>query len=132
MPRKKVPLDQRQRSVVACLPCKAAKIRCDAQTPCATCSKRGREGDCIYPDAQESSAKRRRASTLTREEASSPLKKRALAARRDDEPAAATTNGSTTEASVGDEHGPKSRMLLSSKLQKGEQGPVMKHSMRNL
>lgn len=48
MPRRKTPLDERKRSSAACVVCKASKIRCDAQTPCTACVRRGRESSCIY------------------------------------------------------------------------------------
>lgn len=48
MPRAKVKPQDRRRAVQACLSCKLSKIRCDAQSPCSACIRRGREDSCIY------------------------------------------------------------------------------------
>ncbi|CZR43625.1 uncharacterized protein FPRO_07458 [Fusarium proliferatum ET1] len=32
----------------SCIPCKRRKVRCDSQTPCATCQKRGHTEICVY------------------------------------------------------------------------------------
>src|ERR1700742_1593941 len=48
MPRPKVPLEDRQRAVKACLPCKASKKRCDAQQPCSNCIRRRGTSFCHY------------------------------------------------------------------------------------
>lgn len=48
MPRAKVKPENRQRSVKACQPCKTSKTRCDAESPCAACVKRGRTHACVY------------------------------------------------------------------------------------
>src|ERR1700742_2476871 len=48
MPRPKVRLEDRQRAVKACLPCKASKKRCDAQQPCSNCIRRRATSFCHY------------------------------------------------------------------------------------
>ncbi|BAE64727.1 unnamed protein product [Aspergillus oryzae RIB40] len=48
MPRPKVRLEDRQRSSRACHTCKALKIRCDSQCPCASCMRRGQAHACVY------------------------------------------------------------------------------------
>lgn len=58
MPRPRVRPEQRQRSSKACNSCRASKIRCDAQLPCASCIRRDRPGTCTYP-SQPSSPSRR-------------------------------------------------------------------------
>jgi hypothetical protein len=50
MPRPKVRLEDRQRAVKACLPCKASKKRCDAQQPCSNCIRRRATSFCHYVD----------------------------------------------------------------------------------
>ncbi|OCT46039.1 putative Fungal specific transcription factor [Cladophialophora carrionii] len=51
MPRPKVRLEDRQRAVKACLPCKASKKRCDAQQPCSNCIRRRATSFCHYIDS---------------------------------------------------------------------------------
>ncbi|EXJ65517.1 hypothetical protein A1O7_01858 [Cladophialophora yegresii CBS 114405] len=51
MPRPKVRLEDRQRAVKACLPCKASKKRCDAQQPCSNCIRRRATSFCHYVDS---------------------------------------------------------------------------------
>lgn len=60
MPRRRPPPDERQRSSKACVACKASKIKCDAQTPCTACEKRGKASLCIYAgiDGRRSSSKK--------------------------------------------------------------------------
>ncbi|KAJ5831946.1 hypothetical protein N7474_000257 [Penicillium riverlandense] len=48
MPRARVRPENRLRSSRACDLCKASKIRCDSQVPCASCIKRNHPGNCIY------------------------------------------------------------------------------------
>lgn len=48
MPRLKVRPEHRQRSYRACFACKASKIRCDAQHPCASCLRRDQASSCTY------------------------------------------------------------------------------------
>jgi len=48
MPRPKVRPEDRQRSSRACLACKASKIRCDSQLPCASCIRRDQANSCVY------------------------------------------------------------------------------------
>lgn len=54
MPRPRVRPEQRQRSSKACNSCRASKIRCDAQLPCASCIRRDRPGSCTYPSQPSS------------------------------------------------------------------------------
>lgn len=54
MPRPKVNPKDRKRSVRACLPCKASKIRCDANSPCNGCRRRGKVASCVYLDPEPS------------------------------------------------------------------------------
>ncbi|KAF5530646.1 transcriptional regulatory [Fusarium mexicanum] len=52
MPRPKVRAEDRRRAVIACVPCQNSKKRCDTQTPCANCRRRGYVSHCIYdPEA---------------------------------------------------------------------------------
>ncbi|KAF5670733.1 transcriptional regulatory [Fusarium circinatum] len=52
MPRPKVRAEDRRRAVIACVPCQTSKKRCDSQTPCANCRRRGYVSHCIYdPEA---------------------------------------------------------------------------------
>jgi len=48
MPRPKVRPEDRQRVSRACLACKASKIRCDSQQPCAACVRRDHGSSCVY------------------------------------------------------------------------------------
>jgi hypothetical protein len=48
MPRPKVRPEDRQRSSRACQACKALKIRCDSNHPCASCIRRGQANSCVY------------------------------------------------------------------------------------
>lgn len=48
MPRPKVRPENRQRASRACLGCKASKIRCDSQQPCAACIRRDYANSCVY------------------------------------------------------------------------------------
>ena len=54
MPRPKVRLEDRQRALKACLPCKASKKRCDAQEPCSNCIRRRATSFCHYIEASPS------------------------------------------------------------------------------
>jgi hypothetical protein len=60
MPRPKVRPEERQRSCKACLACKSAKIRCDSQSPCASCIRRDRGNSCIYSDVDRRMRRHRR------------------------------------------------------------------------
>lgn len=51
MPRPKVRPEDRQRAAKACLPCKFSKKRCDAQLPCAHCTRRNNASACTYEDS---------------------------------------------------------------------------------
>lgn len=59
MPRPKVRPEDRQRSSKACVACKASKIRCDSELPCAACIRRDRASLCVYPPPESRSATRR-------------------------------------------------------------------------
>lgn len=66
MPRPKVRPEDRQRAAKACLPCKFSKKRCDAQLPCAHCTRRNNASACTYEDSVYTNrTPRRRASTST-------------------------------------------------------------------
>ena len=108
MPRKRVKPEDRQRSVIACVPCKKAKIRCDAGSPCSTCSKRGRDASCVYHDAYNPG-----------ERQLSLVEKSPQPAPPDSSRGAESSSDSTVCETIA-ENGPQSRMLLSSKLQKGK------------
>lgn len=49
MPRPKVKPENRKRSVAACNPCRASKLKCDATYPCSSCIRRRRRDACTYP-----------------------------------------------------------------------------------
>lgn len=120
MPRPKVDPDKRQRSIIACVPCKTAKIRCDSKTPCSTCVKRSREDKCVYEQTQDAGAARRkrRSATVTTFGSSETSKAPDLLPQNIRPSRASSPDG---EFSTNDEsQGPKSRMLLSSKFQKGQ------------
>ena len=38
----------RNRELLACTECRRRKLRCDRQTPCSSCAKRGDEASCTY------------------------------------------------------------------------------------
>lgn len=63
MPRPKVRPEDRQRSSRACQACKALKIRCDSQQPCASCLRREQQHACIYTGTDR---RRRRQGVLPR------------------------------------------------------------------
>ncbi|KAL2850241.1 fungal-specific transcription factor domain-containing protein [Aspergillus pseudoustus] len=53
---------RRVRKPISCKPCRESKLRCDRQTPCATCRRRGLVEDCAYnhppsPDTSPALAK---------------------------------------------------------------------------
>ncbi|KAF5649845.1 uncharacterized protein FTJAE_811 [Fusarium tjaetaba] len=52
----------------SCVPCKRRKVRCDSQTPCATCQKRGHTEICVYeaPRPSRLTASSHNAGTPTR------------------------------------------------------------------
>ncbi|KAF2638507.1 hypothetical protein P280DRAFT_455537 [Massarina eburnea CBS 473.64] len=56
MPRPKVKPQDRRRAVKACLSCKVSKVRCNAQSPCNVCVRRGRENSCVYSTETRSSS----------------------------------------------------------------------------
>lgn len=112
MPRPKVKPEDRQRCVLACLPCKRLKIRCDARTPCSTCIKRGREDGCVYQDLSDRKAPhgRKRRSTVGNTGHGGPSSQHQLETQHD---------GLDTQRDESpEESGPQSRTLLSSKFQK--------------
>lgn len=112
MPRPKVKPEDRQRCVLACIPCKRLKIKCNAQTPCATCIKRGRQEGCVYQDFTERKTNhgRRRRSTV----------QGAVSKAQDVENHAPNHNDGLAYDAVEsrEESGLQSRTLLSSKFQK--------------
>lgn len=130
MPRPKVHPDARQRSVIACVPCKAAKIRCDSKTPCSTCVKRSRETQCLYEHASPNgtSRRKRRSTTVNSREAS-----HALQPVSHDDVQVASTSSAKEDLSIYDgSQGPQSRMLLSSKFQKGIEAKDTSNDIANL
>lgn len=118
MPRPKVDPANRQRSVIACLPCKSAKIRCDSKTPCTTCTKRSREDKCIYdPPPNDGASRRKRRSTTST--ALSTSNGQRFGGSLSQHIESTHTPSADDDASIDDEsQEPKSRMLLSSKFQK--------------
>ncbi|KAG4432988.1 hypothetical protein IFR05_011532 [Cadophora sp. M221] len=59
MPRPRIRIEDRQRAVKACIPCKSSKKRCDSKTPCSPCIRRSSEQACIYTEGRQ---KKRRTS----------------------------------------------------------------------
>ena len=121
MPRPKVDPQHRQRSVIACQPCKSAKIRCDSKTPCSTCIRRSREDQCVYrePDSDVTHRRKRRSTNLQRDTGDKPQPEQGPLTQNDTRPTPESSGDG--DFSTNDEsQGPKSRMLLSSKFQKGQ------------
>lgn len=122
MPRPKVDPAHRQRSIIACGPCKSAKIRCDSKTPCSTCVKRSREDQCVYeqPAGDGVQRRKRRSTTGAVPGSTSPSNPRSSFLRDDTRPTPDSSGDG--DFSTNDEgQGPKGRMLLSSKFQKGNE-----------
>lgn len=119
MPRAKVPPEDRQRSTIACLPCKRAKIRCDSATPCATCSKRGREASCVYQESPGRHRTRREWQLGGSPDVSSRGNKH-LTTDNDAAPTPESFDNGPASSTNDESREPQSRILLSSKLQKGE------------
>jgi hypothetical protein len=46
---------KRPRDSTVCLQCRWSKLKCDRKHPCASCTKRGEELNCAYPQQQSSS-----------------------------------------------------------------------------
>ncbi|OKL55458.1 hypothetical protein UA08_09281 [Talaromyces atroroseus] len=69
MPRPKVRPEDRLRAPRACLACKASKIRCDAQRPCASCVRRKHPDACVYSGVD---GRRRRTFSRADSQAQSP------------------------------------------------------------
>ena len=118
MPRAKVKPEDRQRSSIACLPCKRAKIRCDSGTPCATCAKRGREASCIYQDSPSQHGARRRSRLST--DTTSPVSLSKNGRTNEIGPTPESLEDTAISTPTDESKEPQSRMLLSSKLQKGK------------
>ncbi|KAH9209786.1 hypothetical protein DL95DRAFT_343897 [Leptodontidium sp. 2 PMI_412] len=59
MPRPRIRIEDRQRAVKACIPCKSSKKRCDSKTPCSPCVRRSSEQACVYTEGRQ---KKRRTS----------------------------------------------------------------------
>jgi hypothetical protein len=53
MPRPRVPIENRQRAVRACVAYKTSKKRCNSRIPCSSCVKRNCEHACLYEDARQ-------------------------------------------------------------------------------
>ena len=53
MPRPKIGIEDRQRAVKACIPCKSSKKRCDSKVPCGPCIRRTSESACIYTEGRQ-------------------------------------------------------------------------------
>lgn len=141
MPRPKVRPEDRQRSLKACLPCQASKIRCDSQTPCTSCTRRDRPGACVY------NSESRRRHYRNREVRFAPVSRPSLAGRPASTPPTSrpareirspTENGdeivdSPSEAAstiaaptqVQSPECTESRLLLSSKGEKGDRFSVL-------
>ena len=73
MPRPRVRIEDRQRAVKACIPCKSSKKRCDSKSPCSSCVRRNDEPGCVYEDVRplmrrQSQAGPSQVSTLRRSE----------------------------------------------------------------
>lgn len=131
MPRPKVRPENRQRSSKACLPCQASKIRCDSQTPCTSCVRRDRSATCTYAESQ----KRRSSKTHHNREVrfvsrndhaigtsastrvTTSAESRVRASQENDDNA--TKNASILAPPVQSPGGTESRLLLSSKGEKG-------------
>lgn len=47
---------RKQRRTLSCARCRASKLQCNRQIPCATCARRGLEGSCTYASVQYSPA----------------------------------------------------------------------------
>lgn len=62
MPRPKIRIEDRQRAIKACIPCKSSKKRCDSKVPCGPCVRRTCESACIYTEGRQ---KKRRISHTT-------------------------------------------------------------------
>ena len=62
---KQVPVQQtspprvkRNRQALSCLDCRARKLKCDRQSPCATCLRKGHGETCIYIEVNNASLER--------------------------------------------------------------------------
>ncbi|KAH7314256.1 putative C6 transcription factor, partial [Rhexocercosporidium sp. MPI-PUGE-AT-0058] len=53
MPRPRIRIEDRQRAVKACIPCKSSKKRCDSKIPCSPCIRRGSEQVCVYAEGRQ-------------------------------------------------------------------------------
>lgn len=42
-------ISRRNRSILSCSQCRQAKSKCDRQSPCGTCHRRGRADQCTFP-----------------------------------------------------------------------------------
>lgn len=105
MPRPKIDPKDRKRSVRACVPCKASKVRCDSNAPCGRCSLKGRISACVYEPTNPQSRPRPSGHSHTQ----------SLSQSTGNAEAGATTSPRSPQAAQS-----QSRMLLSSKGEKGD------------
>ena len=120
MPRKKIQPEDRQRSTIACTPCKKAKIRCNASSPCATCVKRGLESSCIYPEPAIRNHRRRRSQLGSSADGAPRHKPLATFLDTDLDPINDSTADHVSILDGSKVTEPESRILFTSKFQKGE------------
>ncbi|QYT00217.1 Fungal_trans domain-containing protein [Trichoderma simmonsii] len=67
MPRHRVRLEDRKRSVRACEACRLSRKRCDSRLPCSSCSRKGIGASCVYGDRAKQSPPNRIGSARDRE-----------------------------------------------------------------
>lgn len=67
MPRHRVRLEDRKRSVRACEACRLSRKRCDSRLPCSSCSRKGIGASCVYGDRAKQSPPNRIGSSRDRE-----------------------------------------------------------------
>ncbi|KAH6722843.1 fungal-specific transcription factor domain-containing protein [Leptodontidium sp. MPI-SDFR-AT-0119] len=44
---------KREKPVLSCLFCRGRKLRCDRQSPCSVCAKRGKSAECVYTCSEQ-------------------------------------------------------------------------------
>ena len=106
----------RQRSAIACQSCKRSKIRCDSGKPCTACSKKGFGDSCTYGTTQGINHGCCPSRAMTHNNRKNHTQRKSLS--ESIHPTPETFEEDGCSANVEDQ-GPKSRMLLSSKFQKG-------------
>ncbi|KAL7947634.1 hypothetical protein V8C42DRAFT_318335 [Trichoderma barbatum] len=67
MPRHRVRIEDRKRSVRACEACRLSRKRCDSRLPCSSCSRKGLDASCVYGDRAKPSPPNRISSSRDRE-----------------------------------------------------------------